>query len=345
MNPSLRPRALYSLSLVAGLAVPMVAQADDPVADTWFETDHDFASDDCSPASLGVCKLSIDGATMDCQTTKATDDPAERLGAIAYLVRNETDDLSTDICGGSEYCLFGALKTNTGTSTEVHFYCRFDGNDIETILLRGTNEHDELYFHHSQNGEFDLEGHGGVALVTGVMQGKFGDDQLHGSRSASADVKDDIGGDQGDDTIDTHAGDDIARDGADDDVILTGPGKDTVYLDSGTNQVSTEDDNDTVYGGVDEDHVHLGDGDDKAYLAAGDDVGCGGDGDDDVQGEDDDDKLWGDVGDADELDGGGEVVQDRCSPADYPGANTDCETADLTSEPPECPAEHPTGSD
>ena len=116
MNKLSRSRALSSVALVGGLAVPGLARAGTPAADTWFEVEHGFSGDSCIVASLSVCKLSLDGLTMDCQTEKATDYEGERLGAIAYLIRNESDLDGTDICDGYEYCLFGALKTNVGTS-------------------------------------------------------------------------------------------------------------------------------------------------------------------------------------------------------------------------------------
>jgi Ca2+-binding RTX toxin-like protein len=324
--------------------VPGLAQAGSPSADTWFEVGHDFSGDTCVVASLSVCKLSLDGLTMDCQTEKATDYEAERLGAKAYLVRNESDLYGTDICDGYEYCLFGALKTNDGTSTEETFYCKFDGDDIETILLRGTDEQDELFFHHAQNDrEFDLEGHSGASLVTGVSLGQAQGDQIHGSRSNDGGYKDLLRGDEDDDLIDSHAGNDEVHDGLGDDVIMTGPGNDMVYLTAGTNQVSTEDGDDTVYGGTDADHVHLGDGNDRAYLGTGQDVACGGKGEDDLQGQAHDDKLWGGDQD-DDVDGAGEVTADYCSPLDGGGTRVNCES-ELTEEPPECPDEHPAGWD
>lgn len=340
-------RCPLSLSLARALALSAsgvlllsggFARVDFPVADTFFDTDHDFSSDSCTVDTNPVCKENLAGDRLDCLTEMADDDV--QLAAIAYVISNETDASATDICDGYEYCAFGALKT--GAATEATFFCGFDGGDIEDIGLWGTDGDDTLWFHHYQNGEFDLQDHAAVAAVEGALIGKDGGDNLHGSRYAGSAYTEVVRGDAGDDTIDSHAGVDEVHAGPGDDTIFTGSGKDTVCLDSGNNEVSTEDDDDTVHGGPGTDKVHLGDGDDIAWLGAGEDVACGGGDDDEVHGGSSPDQLWGNGGDYDELYGDGPSTgtpADACGSEGTYGSKVGCEGL-LYSAPADCPPEH-----
>ncbi len=302
-----------------------------PVGETFFETGmtlHDFSVDSCTVGSLQVCTAASD-TKMECIMNRIA---SGGQGAIATIIKNRTNDGMTDICGGFDYCAFGAVKT--GASTETTFYCQWDGDEFATITLVGTDERDRLYFHHTQNGEFDLEGHSGVSLVDGEILGQGGNDDVHGSRTTASGYKDWLYGNDGDDIVWGHDGHDRIYSGAGDDRIWAGPGNDHVSLEGGNNHASGEDGEDTVVGGPGRDFIHGGRQDDLLYGHGGDDAICGGDDADLLDGGPQADKLYGGAG-GDTEDGG--PGTDNCQDHSWPAVN--CEGVQAT-EPPECPSEY-----
>jgi RTX calcium-binding nonapeptide repeat (4 copies) len=257
------------------------------------------------------------------------------LGAWATIIRNESDEATTDICDGYEYCAFGAVKLDA--TTEEHFYCKWDGDDYDTITLVGTSFHDKLFFHHTQNSEFDLQEHSGVGNVDGEILGLSADDDVHGSRHVSGDYQDWLYGGPGGDTIWGHEDADRLFSGAGDDTIWAGPGNDVINLEGGNNEVSGEDGDDTVQGGPGRDFVHGGDGADVLYGHEGDDAICGGEGVDTLDGGAHTDVLYAGVS-SESQDGG--PGTDECQ--GWPSGPVNCE-GDLSATPPDdCPPEHET---
>lgn len=331
------PRFSLSLRLLLCSVVLMLAPRSAvaaPTGATWHDPAHayELLVDACIFSSApDVCERNSMTGVWECK--------AERLasggqGAIMTMIKNWSDEEETDLCDGYDYCAFGAIKTGGGPGDEETFYCAWDGDDIDEMSLTGTGYEDRLYFHHSDNGEFDMEEHAGVADVTGHILGLGGDDFVHGSRHDSVDYFDVLRGSDGDDVIWGHDGADLIYAGGGDDIIWAGPGPDTVHLDAGNNHCSTEDGNDTVYGGTGIDNVHLGAGIDYADGAGSGDFLCGGSENDLIEGGANDDELWGGDGSSDSAVGG-------------PGTNsckaeteTDCSGTPLLTQPDECPDEH-----
>ena len=101
------------------LAIPVGGQAlAAPYADTFFVADYssELGVDACeftgSPDPADLCEYNASIERMECKAERLA---SGGIGAIMYMIKNESDTAATDICDGYDYCSFGAIKT-TGTT-------------------------------------------------------------------------------------------------------------------------------------------------------------------------------------------------------------------------------------
>ena len=268
-----------------------------------------YSSAPCNPRLHDICTM--------VSSSKWLCDPGIDIEnqAMSITVVYADPNVCIDLCDGDDYCAWG-----TDGDGDL-FYCPITDTDIREVWVVGTdlNGTDDISFQYDTCGyHYALNTHTGGTSVKGVVIAGGGADSIVGSDVASADYREDLHGDGGDDTIEGYAGNDYITGDAGVDVIRGGAGADIIR------------------GGDGNDLISGGSGDDEIDGNAGDDVICGDAGDDVLDGGIDDDTLWaGGVSTYDVNDGGSDY--DTC---DNNGAtNYNCENpVAAMPRPGSCPA-------
>ncbi|WP_342239306.1 calcium-binding protein [Inquilinus sp. OTU3971] len=210
------------------------------------------------------------------------------------------------INGGDENAFLTAIFSGDDRvfgSTQADSLKGYDGNDTLRgdaggDTLDGGNGSDFANYQGSDSGVFvDLKnslyfgGHATGDVLTNIenIYGSSFGDTLSGS-----DVRNIIGGENGDDLIKGNGGDDSLAGEAGADVIDGNDGNDRVVGGAGADVLHGDAGNDSIDAGADNDQAYGDDGNDNLFGGAGDDILNGGDGNDILEGN----------GGADQMDGG-----------------------------------------
>ncbi|MEL7100079.1 MAG: calcium-binding protein [Pseudomonadota bacterium] len=113
----------------------------------------------------------------------------------------------------------------------------------------------------------DVLNMGSLGVVSGAVDGGFGDDSLYGG-----DLGDDLRGEEGADFIVGRAGDDTLSGGLGDDTVLGGSGADNLQGVAGSNVLNGQDGNDVLVAGIGNNRMFGGNGDDTLTANEGNDI-------------------------------------------------------------------------
>ena len=267
------------------MAVAPASAAAGPVWDT-----HEYEHDECDePASVDMCTYYDVPDMWECEVDNAlsaseVSSGYEVVESIVFMIK---DPSSGDFCHNDtsdewEYCAYGEIIVDTGTSNESRFFlCGIVNSPLRDARLVGSGGQDDLRFHFttSLDAEYDLTRDSYGNSLEALQRGLADDDTLHGSRDPDTSSKyhETLQGDDGDDTAWGHPDDDTLKGGDGDDHLYGGAGKDTIH------------------GGAHADTIHAGVGDDTLVFGGpGPDGISGGEGDDVLNGDDGNDDLCGD---------------------------------------------------
>lgn len=276
----------------------------------------------------GAAPCNAGGAANICQFPAPgvwTCDLTRNGNGVAAAATIIYDGAGATCAAAGNLCAWG-----TDAATGGAFCCEVARGAITNVNLMGGNQPDTLSFHHPASG-LDLDG-----ALTGLADGREGDDVIHGSFSVAGTYQDDLRGGSQYDTIYGNDGNDIIAGGSEGDTLLGGAGDDTINGNDGDDTINGEAGYDTCHGDAGNDGVQGGSQDDYVYGDVGSDDVCGGLGNDHLYGGVGDDALWG-AGAGDLLDAGTEVtIGDYC---DSSGTDTtgECEYTTLTAKPTLCP--------
>ena len=231
------------------------------------------------------------------------------------------------------------------------FCCQVTNTSLDQVMALGGSGGDTLAFTYSTGGTtYNLSAHPSALLVRGLAFGRGGDDTITGSGQSLGTYRDELQGDDGDDTIAGGNGNDTIFGGEDNDTLQGDDGDDTLHGDPGADDIAGGNGNDTLTGDGDDDLLDAGAGNDSAQGGPGADAIAGGNGNDTLLGDDGIDFICGDNG-SDMLQGGasGDVLWDSSGVnSGNGGTGTDdcggsgtiyqaCETNTYSSRPSGCP--------
>lgn len=196
----------------------------------------------------------------------------ETHGATAWAVHNYNGT-------GKDFSIWGIDGSNTG------FCCAFDDdpNEFQALNLAGTKNADTLRYRHAAT-DSDLDNPSGSDWFEPRMEGRGGDDDMHGSATTTTDYRDRLDGGDDNDEIRAHAYLTRVHGNDGDDVIFGGDYGDELLGDDGNDLITGNDGDDDIGGLL---------GADTLLGSAGDDTIRGGNGDDDICGGLGDDSMWG----------------------------------------------------
>lgn len=195
------------------------------------------------------------------------------------------------------------------------FCCQVTNTSLDQVMALGGSGGDTLAFTYSTGGTtYNLSAHPSALLVRGLAFGRGGDDTITGSGQSLGTYRDELQGDDGDDTIAGGNGNDTIFGGEDNDTLQGDDGDDTLHGDPGADDIAGGNGNDTLLGDDGIDFI------------------CGDNGSDMLQGGASGDVLWDSSG---VNSGNGGTGTDDCG-----GSGTiyqACETNTYSSRPSGCP--------
>ena len=237
--------------------------------------------------------------------------PGTGYAALAYAV--------TDYTSGY-HSVWGTAADNSASCCEV------DVNEVDMLVLTGSDLGDHLYFYYNNDDLDDV-----VGAMVGIISGGEGDDTIGGSRSTVSTYDESLNGDDGDDTMSGNPGDDIINGNTGQDEISGGAGADTIHGNDGGDTITGDAGDDLIWGDEGVDHIGGGTGNDTVRGGASDDEICGDDNDDAMYGEAGADRVWG-GNHTNTTDGG--IGTDYCGTPWL--TSTTCESQQV-SKPTNCP--------
>ncbi len=188
-----------------------------------------------------------------------------------------TDAANTLVVGQSST---GELVVTEGTATLTV------DETVATVLVSGNNGDDTITLG-------DLRQVGRISLV---VDGGIGDDLIDASAANIGNVRLELRGGEGTDTVRGSESAERLSGGDGDDSIVAGGGDDTVDGDAGADVIDGGSGDDSIRGGADDDTIDGSEGDDTVDGGLDSDVIRGGDGDDSLRGNFGDDNLNGNSG-------------------------------------------------
>ncbi len=232
-------------------------------------------------AQVSNCRSQISNFKSEIANLKSVEQLEERTLPSASVLLIAGSELNISLEGGDDVRVrpFGGnvlveIGSNGGILTPVTSLGTVPTTSIQTIVVSGGD----------QDNSIDLAQVVALSFpnVTSIqVRGHQGDDAIIGS----ADLANQLFGEDGSDTITAGAGNDTLDGGNGGDSLTSGGGNDSVLGGDGSDVIAAGDGNDTIDAGNGQDTVSAGNGDDSVFAGNGEDSVLGDAGNDTLNGD------------------------------------------------------------